>query len=186
MALEVTFRDLSVCLQHLHDSLNELQVTLGDQPPDNESALADGVETVVLDMMGSLHEALNAAQQGRKAVGHPVDLDLARRSMIICQERFHTIESSYDVELASYEKLKLLARLGRRQRVWLPWTRALKQGIDQCRQPLETVSRAAARCWQELVEHTGGISVAVSNTSIGQKILPRSLATSDMEYERVT
>lgn len=53
MALEATFRDLSVCLHHLHDALNALQVTLGDKPPDGESALADGVETAVLDMMGN-------------------------------------------------------------------------------------------------------------------------------------
>jgi len=55
VALEATFRDLSVCLHHLHDGLNALQVTLGDKPPDDESALADGVESVVLDVMGSLH-----------------------------------------------------------------------------------------------------------------------------------
>jgi hypothetical protein len=186
VALETTFRELSVCLQHLHDALNELQVTQGDKPPENESALADDVESVVLEMMGSLHEAQKAAVNGRKAVGHPPDLDLARRALTICQERFHRIEQQFAADLASYEKLKHLASLGRRQRVWLPWTRVLKQGIDQCRQPLEEVSRAVARCWQELAEHSGTMSISVRNSSIGQKILPKGLEVSDLGYEPVT
>lgn len=186
MALETIFRELSDCLLHLHSSLNDLQVTVGDKPPDAESALADAVEGVVLDMMGSLHEAQKAAFDGRRAVGHPIDLDLARRAMTICHERYHSIEQRYAADLVSYEKLKQLARLGRRQRVWLPWTRVLKQGIDQCRGPMEEVSRSIARCWQELVEHTGTFSVSVRNTTIGQKILPTGMETSDLGYERIT
>ena len=95
MALEATFRDLSVCLHHLHDALNGLQVTLGDKPPDDESALAEGVETVVLDLMGTLHEMRKAGLNARKAVGHPLDLDKARRSLTTCQERFHRIEQQF-------------------------------------------------------------------------------------------
>ena len=68
MALEATFRELTVCLHHLHEAVNELQVTLGDKPPEDESAMADGVETAVLDLMGILHEARRAALEARKAV----------------------------------------------------------------------------------------------------------------------
>ena len=61
VALEATFRDLSVCLHRLHDALNALQVTLGDKPPDDESAMADWVETAVLDVIGIWHKARKAA-----------------------------------------------------------------------------------------------------------------------------
>jgi hypothetical protein len=186
VALEATFRDLSVCLHHLYDALNELQVTLGDKPPDDESALADGVETVVLDLMGTLHEARKAALQGRKFVGHPVDLDQARRALTICQQRFHQIEQQFASDLVSYEKLKELAQLGNERRAWLPWSHTVKQGVEQCRQPLAQTSAALAGCWQELAERLGTMSISMQATNVGQQItMPRSGAE-DLEAEGVT
>jgi hypothetical protein len=184
VALEVTFRDLSVCLHRLHDALNALQVTLGDKPADDESALADGVETVVLDLMGTLHEARKAALNARKAVGHPLDLDRARRALTICQERFHRIEQQFAADLVSYEKMKELARLGNARRAWLPWSSTVKQGIEQCQPPLEQTSAALAACWQELVEHSGTTSISVKNT--GQKIIAGRALQKEMIRERMT
>jgi hypothetical protein len=189
VALEATFRDLSVRLHHLHDALNVLQVTLGDKPPDGEAALADGVETAVLDMMGTLHEARKVALDARKAVGHPVDLDRARRALTICQQRFHQIEQRASGDLMSYDKLRELARLGsERRRGWLPWANSVKQGIEDCRQPQEAVSLALAACWQELAERLGTISISMQATNVGQQItLPRSRARDeDLEAEGVT
>ena len=186
MALEATFRDLSVCLHHLHDGLNELQVTLGDKPPDDESALADGVEAAVLDMMGILHEARRAAMNARKAVGHPVNMDQARRALTICQQRFHQIEQQFASDLVSYERLKELDRLGNERRAWLPWSSTAKQGIEQCRQPLAQTSAALASCWQELAERLGTMSISMQATNVGQQItMPRS-RDEDLEAEGVT
>jgi hypothetical protein len=167
MALEATFRGLSVSLHQLHDALNDLQVTLGDKPLD-ESAMADGLETAVLDLMGTLHEARRAALNARRALGHPTDLDRARRALTLCQERFHRLEKQFATDLVSYEKLKELARLGSERRPWLPWANAAKQGIEQCRQPLEQTSKALAACWQELAERLGMVSFSVQ--TIGQQI----------------
>jgi len=186
VALEATFRDLSVSLHHLHDGLNELQVTLGDKPPDDESALADGVEAAVLDMMGILHEARKAAMNARKAVGHPVDLDQARRALTICQQRFHQIEQQFASDLVSYEKLKELDRLGSERRAWLPWSSTVRQGIEQCRQPLAQTSAALASCWQELAERLGTMNISMQATNVGQQItMPRS-RSEDLEPEGVT
>jgi hypothetical protein len=184
VALEATFRDLSVCLHHLHDALNALQVTLGDKPPDDESALADGVETVVLDVMGTLHEARKAALDARKVVSRPLDLDRARRALTICQESFHRIEQQFAADLVSYEKLKELARLGNARRAWLPWSSTVKQGIEQCQPALEKTSAALAACWQELVEHSGTTSISVKNT--GQKIIAGRALQKEMIRERMT
>ena len=184
MALEATFRNLTVCLHHLHDALNALQVTLGDKPPDDESALADGLETVVLDLMGTLHEARRSALNARKAVGHLVDLDRARRSLTICQERFHRIEQQFASDLVSYDKLKELARLGSTRRAWLPWSTTAKQGIEQCQPLLAQISTALAACWQEMVEHSGTTSISVQNT--GQKIIARGPLKEEMVRVRMT
>jgi hypothetical protein len=186
VALEATFRGLSVCLHHLNDALNELQVTLGDKPLDDESALADSVETVVLDLMGTLHEARRAALNARKALGHPPDLDRARRALTLCQERFHRIEQQFASDLVSYEMLKELARLGNERRAWLPWASAVKQGIEQCRQPLEQTSTALASCWQELAERLGTMNISVQATNVGQQITLSRSRAGDLEAEGVT
>jgi hypothetical protein len=184
VALEATFRGLSICLHRLHDALNALQVTLGDKPPDDESALADGVETAVLDVIGTWHKAQKAALSARKAVGHPLDLDRARRALTTCQESFHRIEQQFAADLVSYEKLKELARLGNARRAWLPWSSTVKQGIEQCQPALEQTSAALAACWQELVEHSGTTSISVKNT--GQKIIAGRALQKEMIRERMT
>jgi hypothetical protein len=168
VALEATFRELSFCLHRVHDAVNELQVTLGDRPPDDESAMADGLETAVLDLMGTLHEARRAALNARRALGHPPDLDRVRRALTLCQERFHRLEKQFASDLVSYEKLKELVRLGSERRPWLPWANTVKQGIEQCRQPLEQTSKALAACWQELAERLGMVNFSVK--TIGQQI----------------
>jgi hypothetical protein len=183
VALEATFRGLCFCLHQLHDAVNELQVTLGDKPPDDESALADGLETAVLDIMGTLHEARKAALNARRAVGHPLNLDQARRALTICQQRFHQIEQQFASDLVSYEKLKELARLGSERRAWLPWANTVKQSIEQCRQPLEEASKTLAACWQELAERLGMVNFSVR--SIGQQIKMAAEAKA-LETERAT
>lgn len=185
MALEATFRELSVCLHRLHDGLNGLQLTLGDTP-DDESALADSVETVVLDLMGTLHEARRAALNARKAVGHPLDLDQARRALTLCQECFHRMEQQFASDLVSYEKLKELARLGNDRRAWLPWANTVKQGIEQCREPLEQTSTALAACWQELAERLGTMNISMQATNVGQQITLSRSRVEDLEAEGVT
>lgn len=187
MALEAIFRGLSKQLHRLHDALHALNVTVGDQPENDAAALADGLDNAVLDLIGVLHQARKAALNARQAVTHPVDLDRARRALTICQERFHHIEQEFSADLISYEKLTELARLGsERGGEWLPWASSTKQGIAQCRQPLEAVSLALARCWQELAERLGTMNISVQATNVGQQIkMPASVAA-DLEAEGVT
>jgi hypothetical protein len=186
VALEATFRELSFSLHRLHDALNDLHVTLGDKPVDDQSAIADGLETAVLDLMGTLHEARRGSLDARRAVGHPLDLDQARHSLALCQERFHRIEQQFSSDLVSYEKLRELARLGSTRRAWLPWTNAVKLGIDQCRQPLERARTALASCWQEVAERVGTTSISVRNAIVGQKVIAREPRAKDEFAERMT
>jgi hypothetical protein len=186
MALEATFRELTVNLHKLHDALNALQVTVGDRPLDDGAALADGLENSVLDVMGALHEARKAAFNARAAVSDQVDLDQARRALTVCNDRFHRVTQMLSADLLSYDNLRELERLGsKRGGEWLPWANSTKRGIYDCRQPLEEASLSLGRCWQEIAEHAGATSVSVRTTNIGQKIISKPSAT-DLEYERIT
>jgi len=153
VALETTFRELSTSLHRLSDTLNAVQVTVGDKPSGEKSALADGLEATVLDMMGTLSEARKAALSARPALDHPPDLDRARRELTLCRERFRHLEKDFASGLASSGKLEELASLGHeRGGEWRSWGAAVKLGIEHCRDPLEESSKALAECWQELAE----------------------------------
>lgn len=186
MALEATFRQLTVSLHKLHDELNTLHVTMGDTPHNDESALADGFENAVLDMIGTLHGARKSAVQACKAADYPIDLDRARRALSICQERFHRVEQLFSSELVSYEKLTELARLGSERRAWIPWASTVKLGIEQCREPIEQTSRALAACWGELAERLGMVNISMHATNVGQQITSPKSKVNDLEVEGVT
>jgi hypothetical protein len=140
----------------------------------------------VLDMLGTLHEARRSAVEARKAVGHPIDLDRARRAMTHCQERFHRVEQLFASELVSYEKLKELARLGNERRAWIPWASTVKLGIEQCREPIEQTSTSLAACWAELAERLGMVNISMQATNVGQQITAPKLGVEDLEVEGVT
>lgn len=186
MALEATFRQLSVALHKLDDALSALQVTVGDTPPNDETALADALENTVLDMMGTLHETRKFALQAQNAVAHPKDLENARHALTLCQERFHRIEQQFASDLVSYNSLNELARLGKERRPWMPWASAAKQGIEQCREPVDEASKALTACWQELADRAAGTSVSVRNSVVGQKIEAPKLRRDREMAERVT
>lgn len=185
MALEKTFRQLTVSLHKLDDGLNDLHVTAGDTPND-VSVLAERLEATVADMQGTLYGARRAAVQARKAVSAPMDLDRARRALTRCQERFHRIEQMFASELASYEKLTDLARLGNERRAWQPWVTTVKQGIEQCREPLEQANRALAASWGELAERLGMFNITMQSNTVGQQITVPKAKELDREVEGVT
>lgn len=188
MALEAIFRELLSELRKLQDTLVAVRLTVvEDKPVRGDAALVDQFEDTILEIMGSLDEGLKAARSAQKAVGHPTDLDGARRALAICQERFHRIEQQFAAELISYEKLKDLASLGSERRgEWLPWANSVKQGIEQCRQPLDAANKALAACWQEIAERVGMTSVSVRSTNIGQKIISKLEDGATVAHERVT
>jgi len=186
MALETTFRTLSVALHRLHDGLNDLHVTSGDTPANDVSVLADRLEETVLDMKATLYGARRAAVGARKAVNAPIDLDRARRALARCQERFHRVEQLFASELFAYEKLTDLARLGSERRAWVPWVRTVKSGIEQCRDPLEQANRALAACWGELAERLGMFNITLQSNPVGQQITVPKAKAVDLEVEGVT
>lgn len=168
MALEATFRALPISLRRLHDALIGLESTLGDKPQGGELAFADDLESMVIDLLGTLHDALRAGLNAQRALASPPDLDRARRALTLCQERFHKLEKQFVSGPASYEKLKELTRLAYTRPEWQPWAKTTEKGIEHCRHPLERTSKALAACWEELAERLGTVSFSVQ--TIGQQI----------------
>jgi hypothetical protein len=190
VALEATFQTLFGEFRKLQDTLVAVRLTVvEDKPLRGEAALVDHMDDTILDIMGSLDEGLKAARSAQRAVGHPVDLNGARRYLTICQERFHRIERQFASDLISYEKLKDLTGLGAERRgEWIPWANSARQGIEQCRYPLDEASRALAACWQEIAERVGTTSVTLRSTNIGQKIVSKVEKTEEdatLAHERV-
>ena len=187
MALEATFRELSGKLQKLHDALISLQATVGDRPIHDGSALADGVENTVLDMMGAFNEARKWCMNAHRSADHPVDLDAARSALAACQSWFHKLSEQFETELVSLEHLKRLTQLGKSRRgEWKAWANSLKQGTEECQAPLREVNRALAACWQEVAERAGIMQVSVHTTNVGQRITSRSPDARDLRCEPVT
>jgi len=172
MALERTFRELPAQLRRLRDRLQELEVTVvEDRPQANQAVIVDSLEYAVADLRGWAEEALQAAEEAERAVGHPVDLGRARRALSTCQERFQRIERGFAANLVSYDRIKDLTNFGsERRREWPAWVTSVKQGIEHCREPIEGVGQALAECWQEIAERVGMTSVSVQATNIGQQI----------------
>jgi len=187
VALEATFRELYTALRRLHDTLVALRLTIGeDKPRKGEAALVDQFEDTVLELMGLVDECLTSARIAQRAVGHPMNLDRARRALTTCQERFHEAEQQFSSGLVSYERLKDLSSLGRERRgEWMPWANSVKHGLEECRQPLDLVSKTLASCWQEIAERVGMTNVSVEATNIGQQITTAA-DLKDLEKEGVT
>jgi len=183
MALEATFREFWVSLSRLQDAFDALHVTVLDRLND-EAALADGLEEALLEMIGTLNDTRKAVFEARKAVGHPPDLDQARRLLTVSQDCFHRLERQFAAELISYDKLRQLAQLGRsRGPEWSRWAHSIKQGIEQCGEPIEVSNKALSACWQELAERAGGTSISIRNAIVGQKI---NQSTSEGNAEQVS
>jgi len=170
MALESTFRALSIQIRKLCDILNAVQLTAGDRPVRRGAALADELENAGLDLLGRLEEAGAAARAARAAVA-AMDLERARRSLAKCQEIFHGVEQQFGNELASFDRLSGLMALGvERGGEWKAWAGSMNAAIGEVRAPLGDVSLALTSCWQELAERLGMTNVSVTATNIGQQI----------------
>lgn len=172
MALEKTFREFVMQLRRVHDRLEELRVTVvEDKPPANDAVIVDRFEYAVEDLYGAVGQISSAAREAQQAVGYPLDIEQARRSLTKCQEQFHKFEQDFNANLVSYERIKDLTSFGTERRgEWPSWVTSVKQGIEQCREPVEAAGRCLAECWEEMAERAGASSVSVRNMVVGQKL----------------
>lgn len=172
MALAATFEELSVKLLNLQDAMRDLAVSAAeDKPLRGGVLLADRLSDAVEDLQGWLKGALEAAEGAHQAVIHPADLETARQCLVSCQERFNVFAQRFASDLANYEQMAELMRLGHeRKGEWRAWAGIVRGNIERCQPPLREITAALFRCWQELAECASLSAVNVHATNIGQQI----------------
>ena len=171
MALEASFNDLRAEFEGLREAFAEFSAAVADKPARGDSVLVDLFGDAADDLLGWVEEAAQSASEGRQAVSYPLDIECARRKMIVCQERFNLISNKLWSDLVSYERMREIATLGRERRgEWLAWSSGVKSALDSCREPLYNVNQSLFVCWQEITEHMGTSSVSVRTTTIGQQV----------------
>ena len=170
MALQKSFRDLCTRLQELQEVLEAVNTTVEeDRPRRKDVVVASRLADAVLAVRGILEESRTAADEACEAVGHPLDMDRARRALTTCQQQFHRFAAEFSHDLASYEQMADLASVAHeRGRDWASWVKVVKQGLGQGQALVEEGREALFLCWQDLAERLGTASVSVQNTSIGQ------------------
>jgi hypothetical protein len=178
VALEKVFREMTECLRRLHDNLLAVQLTIRvDTPKEGSVLLVDVFGDATDDVLGWLEEAIQAAREAQKGVGHPVDLDGARRALVAVQEQFHRAEQAFLSDLVSYERLNELSKFGKRRcGEWRAWVKSVIQGIEQCRQPMIEARSRIAECWQEYAECMPATSVSVQS---GPRIVAKDLVEAE-------
>jgi hypothetical protein len=187
VGLDRAFQHLCDCARRLQDNLVALQVTIReDFPRHGGVVLVDHFGDAVDDCLGWLEEAFAAAMEARRAVGHPVDVDKARRALTMCQERFNRTAHRFSCDLVSYEKLNDLTGFAkRRQGEWIGWVKSVKKGLEESRGPLDTLGAALVDCWQEVAERAGTTCVSVQTTTIGQQFTPKSSIDEQPVHEEI-
>ena len=177
MALEAAFKELHATVEALNGSLdNVLWAVLQAQPEEEPGhALVDHYDAVIHDLLGWVAEAKEAAQQGRQAAGVPRDLPGMQRALTICHDRFNRLWSRFYVDLVSFEWIDGLNDLAReRGGEWANWVNGVKDGLDQCTQPMYDIGQALFPCWRDLSEQASLIAISVQATSTGAVKLARN------------
>lgn len=169
MALEATFRDLSARLNELDESLRQLWVCFEDKPPKGETHPVQQCGDAITGIVGACEEALFAVRDAEQAVAHPPDLDRARRTLMLAQERIRDVSTRLTSDLTSYERIaELLSHARKRRGEWPGWLKCLRAGLDDCREPLRQVDQSILLCWQEIAERVGMSNITLRATNVGR------------------
>jgi small-conductance mechanosensitive channel len=172
MTLKSSFQDLADKLDRLRATFEEiLQWAITQGKPEHEDhALVGRYDDATNDLIGLIEEAIAAAQPALQSVAQ-TNLSEERRALIICQSAINKVSKRYFSEMVSFEALTALDSLAKeRRKQWPQWVSGVKDALDQCRMPIEEVSRALFECWQEITERASLVSVSVQATSTGQQI----------------
>lgn len=170
MALETAFANLNIQIRAIREALVDLRLAAVEgKPPRDDLFLVDHYGDGADDLIGCIEDALLSAEEGMRAVRHPLDLDRARRALTTCNECVIRLNRRFTGDLVQYDRVADLSGVGRRRgRTWGLWALNVKSGLDRCQQPLFDVNDALLDCWREIGERVGMTSISVQATNIGQ------------------
>ena len=200
MGLETAFQLLCQQLELLKEAMDELQLNLsGDYYPESRSPeerdgdlgreqaplpvqqLADKVS----ELEGAVEEARHAASNAGRASRHPRNLEEAQLALMIVQRCLNKVLKTFLFEVAAYDTIRILVRMGRRQGgKWPQWISLLKTVIEGCGGPLHGSIHAVSVCWEELTEKQSAKAISLQTTNIGQQIT--TLQTSEKAAHEFT
>jgi hypothetical protein len=170
VAVETTFQDLVTRVRALRDAMASLQITaVEDRPLSGGVLLVERIGNTVDDLRGLAEEALEAAAEALRAVGHPLDEYGARNALAEANRRFICLEYKFLADEISCEQLNELTKFGRGHgHEWRGWIGSVLHALTQCRGPVHDVDNALLLAWQDLSERIGAGGVSVRTTNIGQ------------------
>ncbi len=156
-------------------SFKELRLTVAEDVPYSDGPLiierfSDRVDDIVgwlEEMSESLSDCLFHLSKGQ-------DRDNVRKALVFCQSQGNKIASTFCRDLMSYETIRELRRVGRRNGPeWIAWGLSLERALEACKLPIDSLQRALIGAWNEVAKQaTSGI--VVTNTSIGIDARPTS------------
>jgi hypothetical protein len=170
MTLEAVFNTLTARWRRLlevveHDLL--WCVTKHQPQVPDEHHLGSEYTDAATDLVSAVRDGLAACA----AVPRPPDLAGAVQALVRCQGKYNAAAELFETRLASYGRLRRLAKFGREKGgASRDWAAAVRTALGVCRGPLGELSQALFGGWQEVAERVGGAGVSVRTTNIGQQV----------------
>jgi hypothetical protein len=172
MGLEASFQKLDEELAMLRSAVLEVHVNAAElRPVRGEVVLVDLFEASASDALGWLDEMLVENNAAVRAAALGPDIDLLRKALTACQERYNLVARHIQGELSGYDRIASLRRLARvRRGAWQSWAEGVEKAVERCHLPLFETNQALFACWRELVERAAASTISVRNTNVGQRV----------------
>jgi hypothetical protein len=161
--METVFQSLNQQWYLLREGLLALLTTIVvDRPLPGDHALVQRLGDAVDDLVGHLAEGGAILNEAQPAASHPPDLSRTSQLLSRCQTHYNHIAYHFWSDLAGYEPMAELTRLGREKGgEWWVWANSVKEGLERCRQLLFAMNQMFCLCWQEIADRIGANSVSV-------------------------
>lgn len=144
------------------------------------SSIADHYESMAIDFSHLVQVARGASHEGQKAIAHHGDPMALRATLVTCQDCAIQLIEQYYGGIALCERFGDLDDLSKRGgRDWSKWVLGVRDSLSGLPRALHSTSLALFRCWQEITEPIGPMSVSAQATSIGPSIVFRAAQDSD-------
>ena len=164
-ALDGALEEVEQAIEHLVWSLDQgkssAQARYGHALADQHQAVAD-------DMLGLAKEARATIGALLETLEGQVDLVGARRALATAQDCLNGLWFRLFTGFYSGEMLRARTAMPREKPTWAAWARGVEDALGRCPPPLQAANEALARCWEDLVDRAGLLSVSVQAT--GQQI----------------
>jgi hypothetical protein len=169
MTLEGNFKELASKWERLVEELEHgLLWSVTETKPNEEHALATHYIDTATDLVAAAREGLTISQN---AASTDLSLSQAGKTLLRCQEQFHSIAAMFESKMGSYGRIRKIKRFGSERRMaWREWASRVCESVERCRRPIDELNRALFLCWQEVADRLGISSVSVHSSSVGQKI----------------